>query len=73
MQEHPTHNTGTKLTANAILIFANLLWVFLAVRSAWGFGAVLVLAATLNHLITRYDCFERRQIAGIDQHQKDTG
>lgn len=48
-------------TANLVLIFMNLLWVFVALWSYLGLGMVLVLAALLNHLITRLDLARRRR------------
>lgn len=42
-------------TANLVLIFVNLLWVFIAIWSAWGLGPVAILGALLNHLITRLE------------------
>ncbi|WGW03714.1 histidinol phosphate aminotransferase [Tropicibacter oceani] len=53
-------------TANLILIFVNLMWIFAAVWSAWGLGPVLVLATVLNHLITRLDLHKRRKRPGLD-------
>lgn len=47
------------MTANMILIFVNLLWIFIAIWSAWGLGAVLILGAVLNHLITRVEVARR--------------
>jgi hypothetical protein len=38
-----------------IMGFINLLWVFGALWAFYGLPVVLVLAATLNHLITRLD------------------
>lgn len=51
-QKHRTEGADYK---NVILIMGliNLLWIFAIVWSFYGFAAVLVLAATLNHLITR--------------------
>ncbi|SNT12112.1 histidinol phosphate aminotransferase [Antarctobacter heliothermus] len=48
-------------TANMVLIFVNLLWVFVALWSFWGLGVVLILAMLLNHLITRIDIVRRRR------------
>ncbi|MFW2543829.1 histidinol phosphate aminotransferase [Primorskyibacter sp. 2E107] len=48
-------------SANLVLIFVNLLWIFAVVWSSWGLGPVLVLGAILNHLITRLECHKRRQ------------
>ncbi|MGH1416748.1 MAG: histidinol phosphate aminotransferase [Pelagimonas sp.] len=56
-------------TANLILVFVNLFWVFLVVWSTWGISAVLILGAVLNHLITRYEIGLRRRAA--DRHAAD--
>ncbi|WP_136440842.1 histidinol phosphate aminotransferase [Pacificoceanicola onchidii] len=48
-------------TAHLFLVLVNLLWVFAAIWSAWGLGPVLILAAVLNHLITRLECRKRRK------------
>lgn len=50
-------------TANLVLIFVNLLWIFGVVWSTWGIGAVLVLGAILNHLITRLRIARARRAA----------
>ena len=47
-------------TANLILIFVNMLWIFVWIWSAWGLGAVVILSAFLNHLITRLENARRR-------------
>ncbi|MBV7394010.1 histidinol phosphate aminotransferase [Mameliella sediminis] len=54
-------------TANMILIFVNLLWVFIAIWSYWGLGTVLLLALLLNHLITRLETTRRRRDARFDK------
>ena len=54
------------MTANMILIFVNLLWIFIAVWNAWGLAPVLVLAAVLNHLITRLEFARRRKDGGAE-------
>lgn len=38
-----------------VLGLANLMWIFATIWSLYGVAAVLVLAAVLNHLITRLD------------------
>jgi hypothetical protein len=53
MQRHHPKPVEDYMTSNMVLIFMNLLWVFIVLWSAWGLGAVLILAALLNHLITR--------------------
>jgi len=47
------------MTANMVLVFVNLLWIFVAIWSAWGFLSVVIVALVLNHLITRLDEFRR--------------
>ena len=45
-----------------VMGLANLMWIFLTVWLFFGFAFVLVLAAVLNHLITRLDItLSRRQ------------
>ncbi|MFY0623399.1 MAG: histidinol phosphate aminotransferase [Pelagimonas sp.] len=56
--------------ANLILIFVNLIWVFVAIWSAWGLGPVVILAAGLNHLITRLEFAKRRRAIGADNPPK---
>ncbi|MFZ7094032.1 histidinol phosphate aminotransferase [Primorskyibacter sp. 2E233] len=56
--------------ANLILIFVNLMWIFTAVWSTWGLGPVLILAAILNHLITRLDLHKRRKAPGFDKTEQ---
>lgn len=57
---------GSNSVANLILIFANMIWIFLVIWSTWGIGAVMILGAALNHLITRYEFGLRREEAGIN-------
>lgn len=38
-----------------VMGLVNLLWLFTTIWAFYGLPAVLVLAATLNHLITRLD------------------
>lgn len=52
------------MTANMILIFVNLLWIFIALWSFWGLGPVLILAAVLNHLISRIAVARRNRGIG---------
>lgn len=54
-------------TANLVLIFVNLLWIFVAMWSAWGIGPVLIAAAVMNHLITRLKVVRRRREARFDR------
>jgi hypothetical protein len=40
-------------TANLVLIFVNMLWIFGVIWSTWGIAPVIFVALVLNHLITR--------------------
>lgn len=40
-------------TANLVLIFVNMLWIFGVIWSTWGLAPVILVALVLNHLITR--------------------
>jgi uncharacterized membrane protein YecN with MAPEG domain len=55
------------MTANLILMFVNMLWIFVAVWTVWGIGPVLILGAILNHLIHRLEAARRRRDAGMDR------
>ncbi|SMX42515.1 histidinol phosphate aminotransferase [Maliponia aquimaris] len=59
MANHPPQPVQDYTTANLILIFVNLLWIFLALWSAWGLGPVLILGAFLNHGVTRIEAARR--------------
>lgn len=61
MKNSPPKPVEDYTTVNMILIFANMLWVFVALWSFWGLGVVLILALLLNHLITRLDSARRRR------------
>ena len=50
-------------TANLVLVFLNLLWVFGVIWSNWGLMPVIVLGVILNHLITRLEALRARRIA----------
>ncbi len=65
MHDSDPQNPVSYRTANLILVFANLLWVLLVIWSTWGIGAVMIIGALLNHLITRYEFGLRRHAAGI--------
>ncbi|MDA7426517.1 histidinol phosphate aminotransferase [Thalassococcus lentus] len=58
-------------TANMVLLFVNLLWIFGAVWTAWGIGAVMVLGAILNHAITRIEIARRRHAIYITSRGKN--
>ncbi|WP_323771222.1 histidinol phosphate aminotransferase [Antarctobacter sp.] len=66
MENHHPKPVENYMTANMILIFVNLMWVFVALWSYWGLGVVLILAALLNRLITRIDMARRRRDAKFD-------
>ncbi|WP_425074920.1 histidinol phosphate aminotransferase [Sagittula sp. S175] len=59
--EHYPQPVEDYMTANMILLFVNLLWIFVAVWSAWGLLPILVIAAVLNHLISRLDHYRRER------------
>ena len=48
-------------TANLVLIFMNMLWIFGVIWSNWGLFPILVLALVLNHLITRIEVVRARR------------
>ncbi|EPX85409.1 hypothetical protein Salmuc_02790 [Salipiger mucosus DSM 16094] len=48
-------------TANLVLIFVNMLWIFGVIWVQFGLGAVVILGALLNHLITRLEYRLRQQ------------
>jgi hypothetical protein len=56
--------------ANMVLLFVNLLWIFGVVWSTLGIAAVLVLAALLNHGITRIDIARRRYAVRVTARGK---
>ncbi len=55
------------MTANMVLIFVNMLWIFVALWSYWGLGPVLIIAALINHLITRLDVLRRSRDDRFDR------
>lgn len=61
MANHHPKPVENYMTANLVLIFVNLLWVFVALWTFWGFFPVLLIAVVLNHLITRIDIARRRR------------
>ncbi|WP_417209508.1 histidinol phosphate aminotransferase [Antarctobacter sp.] len=66
MENHHPKPVENYMTVNMILIFVNLMWVFVVLWSYWGLGIVLILAVFLNHLITRIDLARRRRDAEFD-------
>lgn len=44
-------------TANLILLFVNLLWIFGVIWASLGFAAVLLTGWFLNHMITRLEAY----------------
>lgn len=60
MKSHPKA-VKNYVTANLVMAFANLSWIFVALWMAWGIGAVLVLAAALNHAINRLAVIRRQR------------
>ncbi|MBS0125112.1 histidinol phosphate aminotransferase [Thetidibacter halocola] len=57
-------------TANLILIFVNLLWMFGILWSWLGIGAVLVAGAVINHMIARLEAVRARREAAMDRFGK---
>lgn len=47
------------MTSNMVLIFMNLLWIFIVLWSLWGVAPVLILSALIDHLITRLETARR--------------
>jgi hypothetical protein len=47
-------------TTTMVLLAVNLVWILAAVWQAFGFVAVLLVAAILNHMISRLDQRRRR-------------
>lgn len=41
--------------AALVMLFVNLLWIFVALWAQFGLGAVAIAGAVLNHLITRLE------------------
>lgn len=63
MNSKPPGRVEDYTTANLILIYINMLWIFGAIWATWGLGPVVVLAVVLNHMITRIEIIkERREI-----------
>jgi uncharacterized membrane protein len=52
MQSRQPRPVEDYTNANLILVFVNLLWIFVAMWSAWGLLPVLLLALGLNQGIT---------------------
>lgn len=67
MRNHHPQPVEDYMTANMILIFVNMLWIFVALWSYWGLGPVLIVAAVLNHLITRLGDMRRRRDGRFDR------
>ncbi len=53
-QKHPARVPDYK-NVTLVMGLVNLMWIFAVIWSYYGFAFVLVLAAVLNHLITRLD------------------
>jgi hypothetical protein len=67
MENHHPKQVEDYMTANMILIFVNLLWILVAIWSAWGLVPVLIVVVVINHLITRLDHFLRRRSGELDR------
>jgi hypothetical protein len=65
MQQNPQTKIADYKNIILVLGLINLMWIFAIIWSFYGFAAVLVLAATFNHLITRlYLKFARQRLFG---------
>lgn len=60
MQDNHPGRVEDYTTASLVLIFVNMLWIFVWICSVWGLTAIIILAAILNHLITRLERSWRR-------------
>lgn len=67
MENHHPEPVEDYMTANMVLIFLNLTWIFIVLWSFWGFGPVLIVTAIVNHLITRIERARRRHEARMDR------
>ncbi|CUH81477.1 hypothetical protein [Tropicibacter naphthalenivorans] len=63
MKNHHPTAVEDFTTTNLVLLFVNLTWIMAAISAAWGFASALVVAALLNHAITRLDFALRRKTA----------
>ncbi|EBA05855.1 hypothetical protein [Sagittula stellata] len=72
MQNHHPQPVEDYMTANMILLFVNLLWIFTAIWYVWGLAPLILIAALLNHLITRLDHARRRRDAGVEPTSGNT-
>ncbi len=66
--EHPGR-VEDYTTPALVMIFVNLLWIFGLLWSSWGLSAVLLLAAILNHAITRLELKRRRRSGPVRRIQ----
>lgn len=67
MPSHHPQSVEDYTTANMVLIFVNMLWIFVVIWSYWGLVPVLIAAACLNHLITRLDNARRSRDDRFDR------
>lgn len=67
MENHHPKPVEDYMTANMVLIFVNMMWIFVTIWSVWGIAPVLILAAVINHLITRLDASRRRRENRLDR------
>ncbi|KUF10353.1 hypothetical protein [Pseudoponticoccus marisrubri] len=61
MDDHYPKRVADYTQASLVMLFVNLLWIFVALWSLFGIGPVLILAAVLNHLISRLERLRRRK------------
>lgn len=55
MQNNHPKRVEDYTNAALVMGFVNLTWILIVVLATWGFVPALVLAAAVNHLITRLD------------------
>ena len=67
MENHHPKPVEDYMTANMVLIFVNMMWIFVTIWSVWGIAPVLILAAVINHLITRLNASRRRRENRMDR------
>lgn len=65
MENHHPKRVEDYTGATLLLLLVNLLWIFGFLWSQLGIGAVLVLAAILNHMITRLGITRARREAAM--------
>ncbi|MCC1494660.1 histidinol phosphate aminotransferase [Cognatishimia sp. F0-27] len=70
-QNHPGR-VENYTNACLVMAFVNLLLIFSVLWAMWGLGAVLVLAAVLNHMIPRLGALRARNARRAVQRGRGT-